>query len=119
MKSESWVLLVEDDALFALLFRRAWQRLCPNIELVVVGSLADMRRRLEEAAVGPRMLIVDRTLPDGDGHQAGRDFPGLRVCWSATPTAEGWSKPQGKEELEVALRRLATEAGLDPSPPAL
>lgn len=112
MSLQPWVLLVEDDPIFSMLLRRAWQATRPDVPVVVAASLAAMRQRLEEAAAPPVLVILDQNLPDGNGHLIAADLGLPHYCWSSLGDGGALSKPQGKPQLEEAVGRLVQLAGL-------
>lgn len=113
---EIWLLLVEDDPLFVTLLQRSWKKAYSSVPLLVARSLAEMAELLEGAARPPSLVIMDRTLPDGDGHKVASAL-GIPVhCWSATDDRGAGAKPTGKAALEGAVGRLAALAGLSVGP---
>jgi DNA-binding NarL/FixJ family response regulator len=74
----SWVLIVEDHALFreglALLLK--WRTGLDNVQS---GSIAESRRILGDAKEEPVCAIVDLDLPDGDGVELLERLRGLPV----------------------------------------
>lgn len=112
MNGTRWVLLVEDDLIFSMLFCRFWKASYPGVEIQAASSLAAMRSLLKEAGTPPLLAILDRSLPDGDGHEAalGLSFP--CHCWSALGEGGAESKPKGKPELETSVQQLGALVGL-------
>lgn len=109
---DPWLLLVEDDLIFSALLSRCWKAAYPAVPLVVVRSLGEMRQRLDGAASPPMLIVMDRLLPDGNGHQAALQLALPVHCWSAVDDGELSGKPQGKAALERSVRELASLAGL-------
>jgi DNA-binding NarL/FixJ family response regulator len=74
----SWVLIVEDHALFreglALLLK--WRTGLDNVQS---GSIAEARRILGDAQEEPACAVVDLDLPDGDGVDLLERLRGLPV----------------------------------------
>jgi DNA-binding NarL/FixJ family response regulator len=74
----SWVLIVEDHALFreglALLLK--WRTGLDNVQS---GSIAETRRILGDAKEEPVCAVVDLDLPDGDGVELLDRLRGLPV----------------------------------------
>ena len=74
----SWVLIVEDHALFreglALLLK--WRTGLDNVQS---GSIAETRRILGDAKEEPVCAVVDLDLPDGDGVELLERLRGLPV----------------------------------------
>lgn len=107
----SWVLLVEDDPIFSMLVCRSWKALRPDIPITVAASLASMWAILEKASSPPGLAIMDRTLPDGNGHEVAAELGCPCHCWSALGEDGSLAKPQGKPNLEASLCSLAMQAG--------
>jgi CheY-like chemotaxis protein len=107
-----WILLVEDDPIFSMLFCRAWKGAHPSVSVVVAPSLAAMRDQLATAAAPPRLVVMDQNLPDGNGHKVAPELELTHHCWSALGEGGAQAKPQGKSQLEEAVGRLAGLAGL-------
>ena len=61
------ILVIEDEEAHAELIRRAFDSLADRFELVVVGTLAEARARLEWSP--PALIIADWLLPDGQGSE--------------------------------------------------
>lgn len=59
------LLVIEDDIAHAELIRRAFEPLSDQIQLTLVGTLADAYRHLQ--AQTPDVVLVDLLLPDGKG----------------------------------------------------
>lgn len=110
--SKDWILLVEDDKIFCMLFGRSWSQKRPAVEVVVAPTLGAMKAVLESAERPPCLIVVDQTLPDGDGHQAVQGLSIASHCWSALGDGGVAAKPQGKSALEAAVDSLAAKAGL-------
>jgi ActR/RegA family two-component response regulator len=110
--SQQWILLVEDDPIFSMLFCRFWKGQHSRVLVTTADSLAAARRLLEQASVPPLLAVVDRTLPDGDGHEWAGTLSFPHHCWSALGEGGCLAKPKGKTELEASLGRLAELAGL-------
>ncbi len=109
---EKWLLLVEDDPLFVTLFQRSWKKGQPSVPLRVARTLAEMTEQLQAAEQPPLLIIMDKTLPDGDGHEVGLALNIPVHCWSATDDAGVGAKPTGKAALESSVDELAALAGL-------
>ena len=103
--SGSWVLLVEDDPIFAMLFRRFWKAREGAAELVVAKNLEEMSTALRERGE-PHLVILDRNLPDGDGHEVARTATWPSHCWSSLGEDATGAKPIGKEALQKAVALL-------------
>lgn len=107
----AWVLLVEDDPIFSMLVCRAWKAMHPRVPIMVAASLASTREVLAQAQLPPRLIIMDRSLPDGNGHELAAELGYPSHCWSALGEGGSLAKPQGKPGLEEAVRQLAAQAG--------
>ena len=105
-------MLVEDDPIFSMLVCRSWKTLRPDIPIVVAGCLAAMRELLSGASRPPELVIMDRSLPDGNGHEVALQLGVPSYCWSALGEGGTQPKPQGKPALEEAVRTLAVLAGI-------
>ena len=105
-----WVLLVEDDPIFSMLFCRFWRARNLEIEVHVAKRLAEAAQLLEGATSSPRLCIFDRNLPDGDGHLWAGTLAFPTHCWSATGEAGGQTKPEGKAALERVVEELVRRA---------
>jgi hypothetical protein len=81
------------------------------VEVVVATDLATMRTALEKAVAPPQLVVMDRTLPDGNGHEVAKTLGLPCYCWSALGEGEGQAKPQGKAALDGAVQMLADQAG--------
>lgn len=109
--AEPWVLLVEDDKIFAMLFCRIWQTQVAAVSISVAGTLEEMRQHLERAEHPPRLIILDRSLPDGNGHEVACHLATPYHCWSAVGEGGTEAKPQGRAALEAVVRTLAQDIG--------
>lgn len=109
-----WILLVEDDPIFARLFCRCWLQAYPQIAVQVAGDLATMNSLLGQTGAPPRLIVMDRSLPDGNGHDLASGLPVQTYCWSACAEGGVAAKPQGKSALEASVQQLAALAGLQP-----
>lgn len=110
-----WVLMVEDDPLFAKIFEHFWKKEFPAVEFYVSGSLGEMRDTLSEAVTDPHLVILDHNLPDGLGSQVGDTLEVRNMCWSALGSGDLRRKPQGRQELEEAVRELGAGVGFSPA----
>jgi hypothetical protein len=110
----SWILLVEDDPIFSLLFCRSWTAAVPAVQVSVAGSLEAMRQTLARASCAPCLVVLDQNLPDGNGHQAAPELSTRTYCWSSQGEGGIIPKPQGKPALDEAVQMLAGLAGLSP-----
>lgn len=101
-----WILLVEDDPLFARLFQRFWERCCPDVPCRSVGSLEGLAEILKESPA-PSFVVCDRRLPDGTSDDF--LFPdGLdKLIWSADGKGSFQAKPVGRVELEAAVKQIS------------
>ena len=104
--SKPWVLLVEDDPIFSLLFCRFWKASGCCVELCLAKSLAEMERALTQADGPPSLVILDRNLPDGDGHARADSADWPSHCWSSTSEGTSAAKPRGKQALQLAVAHL-------------
>ena len=111
--SEQWILLAEDDKLFAQLFSRFWKKTYPSVELVVRSSVQEVRELLAAQESLPMIAILDRHLEDGESS----DLLGVLKCpvlsWSAGESDDAVTKPAGRAQLDSALLRVAEMAGLN------
>ncbi len=116
------VLLVEDDALSALLFSEALRQQ-PGFELQVARSAAEALAHV--AGWLPELLVIDGHLPDAKGHellQRLRGLPGLATVPAVMATADAmpadrdaalargfqahWPKPLDVRQLPAQLRAM-------------
>ena len=104
--SGRWVLLVEDDPIFAMLFCRFWRAADSRVEVSVAKDLAQMKHLIEKASQAPSLVIFDRNLPDGDGHAAAKNAAWPTHCWSALAQEQVGVKPQGKDALRSSVEAL-------------
>jgi DNA-binding NarL/FixJ family response regulator len=107
----NWVLLVEDDPIFSLLFCRSWKTAFPHVPILVADSLVAMSQALDQASSPPSLLVMDRTLPDGNGHEAAATLQIPSHCWSALGEGGTSPKPQGKPALEASVQILGRLIG--------
>ncbi len=104
--SGRWVLLVEDDPIFAMLFCRFWRTANSGVEVSVAKDLAQMKHLIQKAPKAPSLVIFDRNLPDGDGHAVAKDAAWPTHCWSSLAQERSEAKPQGKEALRNSVEAL-------------
>jgi hypothetical protein len=106
-----WVLLAEDDKLFATLFKRFWNQSYPSIPLVQVSSTKQARLELA-SRTPPAVAVLDFTLEDGTCEQLHSDLKCPSILWSACAEGELTAKPNGREELSRAVQLVAKKAGV-------
>lgn len=104
--------MVEDDPLFAKVFAHFWSQHYPSVEVRLSGSIKAMSEELASASVPPHLVILDHNLPDGLGSEVSSTLTITNLCWSALGSGELRRKPQGRKELEQAVKELAQLAGL-------
>lgn len=114
---KGWLLLAEDDALFASLFCRFFQkRYGDRFEIRVVKSLSQARLSLAQSVTAPCFAVLDLNLEDGSSEE----MVGLLGCdyllWSASPENGMHPKPSGRPALEAAVDEIATLAEGQGSP---
>lgn len=102
-----WVLLVEDDPIFSMLFCRFWKAGSSGVEIRLAKSLAQVRQILEESTTDPQLCIFDKNLPDGDGHVLAGTLTLPTHCWSTLGDTGVESKPEGKAALERVVEALS------------
>lgn len=110
---ETWILLVEDDELFIRLFSRAWSKVYPRSKIRVAKSLEQARHVIATACWAPKLVVLDRLLPDGEGDEILAEISWPAVCWSVAEGGEFRAKPQGREALDSAVRFFGDLAGLE------
>lgn len=106
MTDAPWLLLVEDDAIFAMLFSRVFKARCSRYQLKLAKSLAEARALIDGSTGMPALMIIDRILPDGDGSSLAASVNVPNLCWSADGDGGFQMKPQGKAALEQAVTAL-------------
>jgi DNA-binding response OmpR family regulator len=132
----SLALLVEDEANLATALQVALKKL--NIPSHTASTLEEARRLIKE--LKPEFILLDRTLPDGDGLQLcsslrENGFSGTILILTASGQIEDrvqglnkgaddyLPKPFSWEELEARIRALArrktTFHAVEPAPPSL
>ncbi len=111
--NDRWVLLAEDDKLFATLFGRFWKESFPDVPLVQVISIAGARRELESRSA-PVVAVLDHTLQDGTSEELYSQLECPSLLWSACSEGEVKAKPKGRDELTIAVRKVGEMAGLVP-----
>lgn len=109
-----WLLLAEDDRLFATLFARFWKEEFAHIPLVQVSRVADAREELAKRRA-PLAAVLDLNLTDGDTLELSRELTCPCLVWSACSDGEVKKKPNGRHELSCAVRSIAEKAGVVPS----
>ncbi|MCA9781186.1 MAG: hypothetical protein KC800_30910 [Candidatus Eremiobacteraeota bacterium] len=110
---DRWVLLAEDDKLFATLFGRFWKERFPDIPLVCVGTVSGAREELKNREA-PLVAILDHTLEDGTSEHLYSELSCPSLLWSACAEGELQAKPTGRDELTTAVRKVGEMGGLVP-----
>ncbi|MFA5505192.1 MAG: hypothetical protein WC314_16225 [Vulcanimicrobiota bacterium] len=113
MTSNPWILLAEDDKLFAALFQRFWVGSFPEVQVVLVPSVAEARKELQNRPT-PVAAVLDYTLSDGTSEELSRELSCPFVLWSACGEGHLQAKPTGRDELGRAVQQVAALAGLLP-----
>lgn len=111
--NERWVLLAEDDKLFAALFGKFWKESFPEVLLVQVVSVSGARRELETRN-SPVVAVLDHTLQDGTSDQLYLEMDCPSILWSSCAQGGVRAKPTGRDELTSAVRKVGEMAGLVP-----
>ncbi len=109
--SSPWILLVEDDPIFSMLFCRFWRAGSSGVEIRLAKSLAQVGQILETSTSAPQLCIFDKNLPDGDGHVCAESLGLPTHCWSALGDAGGEAKPEGRAALERVVEVLSGRMG--------
>ncbi len=112
VQNNDWMLLVEDDVVFSVLFCRYWKVRSPEVEVVVVRTLLEFRALMAGCETPPRLVVMDQNLPDGNGHEAVSVLSVPHCCWSAQESPGVQVKPQGKEQFHESIERLVRAAGI-------
>jgi len=89
------ILVIEDEAGIADLLDRGLRE--EGHQVTVAGALAEARRVLRDTAAPPDVLLVDRTLPDGDGLDLVRE---LRAAGDARPALILTARDRVAEKVE-------------------
>ena len=111
--NDRWVLLAEDDKLFATLFGRFWKESFPDVPLVQVASVSGARKELDSRNA-PVVAVLDYTLQDGTSEKIYSELDCPSVLWSSCAEGGIRAKPTGRDELTIAVRKVGEMAGLVP-----
>lgn len=111
--NDRWVLLAEDDKLFATLFGKFWRESFPDVLLVQVVSVSGARKELESRN-SPVVAVLDHTLQDGTSDRLYSELSCPSVLWSSCAEGGVRAKPTGRDELTIAVRKVGEMAGLVP-----
>ena len=111
--NDTWILLAEDDKLFATLFTRYWKQSFPDTPLVQVSTIVQARLELA-SRTPPAAAVLDYTLEDGTSEQLHTELSCPSVLWSACADGGLTAKPKGREELSLAVRAVAEMGGVVP-----
>lgn len=111
---EKWVLLAEDDKLFASLFTRFWNQSYPHVPLVCVSTTVHAREVLSSRSP-PTVAVLDHTLEDGTSEELFTELSCPAIIWSACAEGDLLAKPKGRDELCQAVRSVAERGGVVPS----
>jgi DNA-binding NarL/FixJ family response regulator len=111
--NDKWVLLAEDDKLFAKLFRRYWEQSFPDIPLVQVSTTVQARIELGSRN-SPAVVVLDYNLEDGTTEQLHSELSCPSVLWTSCSDGHLAAKPNGRDELSRAVRAVAEKGGVVP-----
>lgn len=113
----SWLLLAEDDDLFASLFCRFFRkRNQERLEVRQVRSLAEARRCLSRSVAPPVFAVMDLNLEDGSGRELVSALTCPHILWSASPEPGVRAKPSGRPALEATVEEISLLAEGQGSP---
>lgn len=112
VQNKGWVLLVEDDVVFSMLFCRFWKGRAPGVEVKVATSLLEFRDALAQRETPPLLVIMDQNLPDGNGHEAVSSLTIPCCRWSAQESPGVQLKPQGKDQFQESIEALVQAANI-------
>jgi hypothetical protein len=108
-----WVLLAEDDRLFARLFVKFWEQRFPEIAVVTAASLQAARILLSTQRNSPIVAVLDLNLEDGCSEDLQNMLSCPSILWSASAGERWRSKPNGRNQLVKAMAEIGELGGLD------
>jgi len=115
-ENEKWILLAEDDRLFAKLFVRFWSEAFPQIRIRIVTSNKEGVVLLQNSESRPALAVLDLNLSDGSSEELRALLQCPSVTWSAVPgigEAAPRQKPVGRAGLVEAVKDLGRIGQLD------
>lgn len=108
-----WLLLAEDDALFASLFCRFFLKFYSGqAKVTVVRSLTQLRACLLSSPRPPVFAVLDLNLEDGPSTDILSELNCPYRVWSATAENGIDEKPSGRQALEARALEIGRAAGL-------
>lgn len=111
-KNGPWILLAEDDKLFAMLFSRAWKHAFPDVPIFQVTTVSELSGYTGVRDSMPCVAVLDLNLEDGTSLDVRDELACPNFVWSSDSHGEVRQKPLGKSELAECVVEIARLGGL-------